>query len=62
VDPSVGIRLLRKVGDPVTPGEPVALIEAHRDAPDWAAAAAAAYSIGDATVEPPALVLEDLAK
>ena len=61
VDASVGIRLLRKVGDPVAAGEPIALIEAHRDAPDWAAAAGAAYVIGDQRVEPPALVLEDLA-
>jgi len=62
VDASVGIRLLRKVGDPVTAGEPVALIEAHRDAPDWAAAAASAYAFGEARVEPPALVLDDLTK
>jgi len=61
VDASVGIRLLRKVGDPVAAGEPMALIEAHRDAPDWAAVAAAAYSIGDQRVEPPTQVLEDLA-
>jgi len=60
VDASVGIRLLRKVGDPVAAGEAMAVIEAHRDAPDWAAVAASAYSIGDAPVEAPDLVLEDL--
>jgi thymidine phosphorylase len=61
VDASVGIRLLRKVGDSVSAGESVALIQAHRDAPDWAAAAAAAYTIGDQRVPPPLQVLEDLA-
>ncbi|HKQ19479.1 MAG TPA: thymidine phosphorylase [Candidatus Eisenbacteria bacterium] len=62
VDGSVGIRLLRKVGDAVAPGEALALIEAHRDAPDWAAIAGSAYTIGDRAVEPPALVLEDLGR
>ena len=62
IDASVGIRLLRKVGDAVAPGEALALIEAHRDAPDWAAIAASAYTIGDRAVEPPTLVLEDLGR
>jgi len=62
VDASVGIRLLRKVGDAVAPGEALALIEAHRDAPDWAAIAGSAYTIGDRAVEPQPLVLEDLGR
>jgi pyrimidine-nucleoside phosphorylase len=62
VDASVGIRLLRKVGDPVAAGEPVALIEAHRDAPEWAAVAASSYAIGEARVDPPPLVLDDMTR
>ena len=62
VDASVGIRLLRKVGDKVAPGEALAVIEAHRDAPGWAAIAGSAYTIGDRAVESPPLVLEDLGR
>jgi pyrimidine-nucleoside phosphorylase len=61
IDPGVGIRLMRKRGDRVEAGEPLALVQARRDAPDWAARAAAAYTIGD---EPPAaspLVIEEIA-
>lgn len=61
VDPAVGVRLLRKRGDRVEEGVPLALIQAHRDAPEWSEAAARAYTIGD---EPPAavpLVLEEIA-
>jgi pyrimidine-nucleoside phosphorylase len=60
VDTAVGIRLLRKRGDPVAPGEALALIRAHRTAPEWAAAAAAAYTVGE---KPPAaapIVLEEV--
>jgi pyrimidine-nucleoside phosphorylase len=58
IDPAVGIRLLRKVGDHVASGEPVAIVEAHRDAPDWAASVAAAFRIGSERPDPDPLVLE----
>ena len=60
VDPGVGIRLLRKRGDRVAEGEPLALVQSHRDAGDWALVLASAYTIAD---EPPAaarLVLEEV--
>jgi pyrimidine-nucleoside phosphorylase len=62
VDPAVGIRLLKKRGAPVAAGETVALIEAHRDAPEWAAAAAAAYTIAERAPEPAPLILEESAR
>jgi thymidine phosphorylase len=52
IDHAVGIRLLRKVGEPVVAGETVAVIQARRDAPDWAEIAKRAYRIAD---QPPAL-------
>jgi pyrimidine-nucleoside phosphorylase len=58
VDPAVGIHLLRKVGDPVNEGDGLARIRARRAAPDWAAAATAAYSIGDQGPAPGPIVLE----
>ncbi len=58
VDHAVGIRLLRKVGDPVTAGETLAIIEARRDAPDWAETARTAYRIADAAPTPEPLVIE----
>ncbi|HKW50138.1 MAG TPA: thymidine phosphorylase, partial [Candidatus Eisenbacteria bacterium] len=60
IDPAVGIRLLRKIGDRVGAGEPVAVIEAHRDAPEWADAALHAYTIGDEPPAPRPLVLEQV--
>jgi len=48
IDHAVGVRLIRKVGDVVTAGETVAVIEAHRDAPDWAETVNQAYRIEDA--------------
>jgi pyrimidine-nucleoside phosphorylase len=60
IDPAVGIRLLRKVGDPVTSGDAVAIVEAHREAPDWAAAAAGAYRIAPDRPEPSPLILEEV--
>lgn len=50
IDHAVGIRLLRKVGERVDAGEPLATIEARREAPDWADAARRAYQILE---EPP---------
>ncbi len=58
VDHAVGIRLLRKVGDPVTTGETLAVIEARRDAPDWGETARGAYRIADAAPTPEPLVIE----
>jgi thymidine phosphorylase len=60
IDPAVGIRLLRKTGDRVEAGEPLALIEAHRAAPDWADAASRAYSINDEPSEPRPLIIEQV--
>ena len=60
VDPAVGIRLLRKRGDQVAAGEPLALIRAHREAPEWSAAAATAYTIGERSPEKARLVLEEI--
>lgn len=58
VDHAVGIRLLRKVGDPVTAGETLAVIEARRDAPDWAETARGAYRITETASTPEPLVIE----
>ncbi len=60
IDPAVGIRLLHKTGARVEAGEPVALIEAHRAAPDWADAACRAYSIADEPAAPRPLILEQV--
>jgi pyrimidine-nucleoside phosphorylase len=60
VDPAVGIRLLAKRGAEVREGEALAVIEAHRDAPDWAEAVKGAYTIGDAAPDPVPLVLEEI--
>jgi pyrimidine-nucleoside phosphorylase len=62
VDPAVGIRVLKKMGDRVEAGESLAIIEAHRSAPDWAATAASAYAIDEARMEPPPILLEDLGR
>jgi pyrimidine-nucleoside phosphorylase len=58
IDHAVGIRLLRKVGEPVVAGETVAVIEARRDAPDWAEIARRAYRIADVPPAPQPLVIE----
>ncbi|MGE5174868.1 MAG: thymidine phosphorylase [Hyphomicrobiales bacterium] len=60
IDPAVGVRLERKVGDPVAAGETLALVESRRDAPEWVAAAAAAITIADDASDPLPLVLEDM--
>jgi len=60
IDPAVGIRLLRKIGDRVEAGEPVAVIEAHRSAPEWADAAWRAYTIGGEAPAAGPLVLQQL--
>jgi pyrimidine-nucleoside phosphorylase len=62
IDHAVGIRLLRKVGDPVDAGETLAVIEARRDAPDWAETARASYQIADTAPGPQPLLIEDLGR
>ena len=58
IDHAVGIRLLLKVGDPVKAGETLAVIEARRDAPEWAETAKRAYRIADSAPPPEPLVIE----
>jgi pyrimidine-nucleoside phosphorylase len=58
VDPAVGIRFLRKTGDAVREGETVAVVEARREAADWAVRAAAAYAIQDVPPGRTPLVLD----
>jgi pyrimidine-nucleoside phosphorylase len=60
VDPAVGIQLLRKVGDPVAEGDAIVLVHAHREAPDWAGAAAKAYTIAERPPEKAPVVLEEI--
>ena len=58
LDPVAGVRILHKVGEPVRDGEAIAIVESRRPAPEWVAAARAAFTIAD---EPPPvgpLVLE----
>jgi len=60
VDPAVGVRLLRKVGAKVEAGEPVAIVRAHAEAPEWAEAAGRAFTYSDAPRPPRPLVLEEI--
>ncbi len=50
LDPVAGVRILRKVGEPVREGEAIAIVESRRAAAEWVAAARAAFTIAD---EPP---------
>jgi pyrimidine-nucleoside phosphorylase len=60
VDPAVGIRLLAKRGASVREGDALAVIEAHREAPDWAEAVRRAYTIADAEPVAVPLLLEEI--
>jgi pyrimidine-nucleoside phosphorylase len=60
IDHGVGIRLLRRVGDKVSAGETLAVIEARREAPDWGGTATRAYRIAEEKPAPEPLVLEEL--
>jgi len=60
VDPAVGVRLVAKRGDAVREGEPMALVEAHRAASDWAEAAGRAFTIGDAAPAKEPVILEEV--
>ncbi len=62
IDHGVGIRLLRKVGDLVGVGDTLAVVEARRDAPDWAETVRRAYAIADQAHAPKPLVIEDLGR
>jgi len=62
IDSAVGIRLLRKIGDRVETGETLAIVEAHRDAPEWAEAVRGAYTIGDDRPGSPPLILEQFGR
>ena len=60
VDPAVGVRLIAKRGASVREGDTIAVIEARRDAPDWADAVRRAYTIGDREPESVPLILEEV--
>jgi pyrimidine-nucleoside phosphorylase len=60
IDPAVGIRLLHKRGAKVAEGEPVALIEAHRAAPEWADTARRAFTIGEGPPAAQPMILEEV--
>jgi thymidine phosphorylase len=60
LDHGVGIRLIRKVGDLVGAGDAVAIVEARRDAPDWADEVRRAYSIADQAPTPRPLIIEEV--
>jgi pyrimidine-nucleoside phosphorylase len=60
VDPAVGIRLIAKRGASVREGDALAVIEAHREAPDWAGAVRRAYTIEDAEPGVVPLLLEEI--
>jgi pyrimidine-nucleoside phosphorylase len=59
LDHGVGIRLIRKVGDVVGAGDALAVVEARRDAPDWADEVRRAYSIADQPPQPKPLIIEE---
>jgi thymidine phosphorylase len=58
VDPAVGLRVLRRIGDDVRTGDVVAEVHAGADEPGLADRVAACFEIGDEPVTPPPLVLE----
>ncbi len=47
LDPVAGVRILRKVGEPVRDGEALAIVESRRASPEWVAAARTAFTIAD---------------
>lgn len=58
LDHAVGIRILRKVGEPVRAGEALAILESHREAREWAATVQAAFTIQEAPPPVRPLILE----
>ncbi len=61
VDPRVGLVVLRRPGDRVPRGEPLARLHLAMEDPAAVARAAACFRIGDAAEAPPPLVIERLA-
>ena len=61
IDPAVGVELLVKTADPVTAGQPTAVIHCRDPALGERAVEmmAAAYRIGDEPVEPPELIIQE---
>ena len=60
IDPAVGVRLIQKVGARVCAGETVAIVEAHRDAPEWAKAVEDAYEVVEEAPAKRPLIREEL--
>jgi len=62
IDPAVGVILHKKVGDPVAPGEPLCTVLVNDPANREAVVSMIrdAYTIGDAPVTPPDLIVERL--
>jgi pyrimidine-nucleoside phosphorylase/thymidine phosphorylase len=62
IDPAVGVYLSKKVGDPVEAGEPLCtvLLNDHSARDAAVAMIRDAYTIGDASVTPPELIVERL--
>jgi pyrimidine-nucleoside phosphorylase len=60
IDPAVGIRILRKTGEPVKEGEPLANLEVRRGAEAPARRALEAFTIGEDPAAPGPLVLEEV--
>ncbi|HEY2955831.1 MAG TPA: thymidine phosphorylase [Candidatus Eisenbacteria bacterium] len=58
IDPRVGLEILRRIGDRVGPGEPLARLHLAADDPAAAQRAAACFTIADRAPQGPALVLE----
>jgi len=63
IDKAVGVELVRKVGDRVTRGEPLAFLHANDETnlPQAAALVEGAYTVGDGPVTPPVLIVERVA-
>jgi pyrimidine-nucleoside phosphorylase len=60
VDPAVGIEILRVVGEPVSPGEPLARLHHNRDPGAVLAEVEAAFELGGRPADPAPLVLDIL--
>ena len=58
VDPRVGVRVLRRIGDAIASGDTLVEVHAAGDDPGLAARARACFVIEGRAAEPPALILE----
>ena len=58
VDPRVGVRVLRRIGDAIASGDTLVEVHASGDDPGLAAHARACFVIEGRAAEPPALILE----